>query len=567
MPDIEPAKAEVHIASPDATAYTNGVLEVRLTVTGHAPERVELLRDGEVLATLEAPYTYAWDTAGEAEGEHRLEARAVFGDVVFTSEARDVVVDRTPPQVVARTPEPGAQDVWVRSPIRAEFSEPMKASTVTDASVRLTVGEVEVARTVSLSADGKTLTVEPGSAYVASNPVSLTLTGAVTDIAGNGVIPSSEAWKWTIPYWTPWGTASGAPTARYSDRIGSYAFDSSGTLIATWYEFTGSDQILFVKRWEDREWKTYGQPLAVSSGHSPIHSDSLTLDETGSPIIAWSQSTTPNESHINVKKWTNTKWEQIGNTFDASAGLPQKQHATLEWTPSGQLAIAWTESDNSQPTPQAQICVRQWDHHEWHPIGPCLGAQPRSPSNTSPVLRFTQSGTPVIAWTTTDHFHHIHVSRLVGQDWVVFDGDHDTNAQDPYVSLQLDTTDSPLIAWSWYSGSVYSLGLVRWNQDQWIGEPLSALPGNTSTTSHSLQLDRSGAPVVVWTEGDLVTQRIFARRWNGSVWHPLDDISNSEENISVRKLSLQRTATGDLILNWFKSTGLGEQISVRRLNQ
>ncbi|HZI12296.1 MAG TPA: Ig-like domain-containing protein, partial [Myxococcus sp.] len=131
VPDIEPARAQVRFVAPEGTAYTNGALEVRLEVEGHPADRVELLRDGEVLAELAPPYTYRWETAGEAEGTYRLEARAVLGEVAFESEAREVVVDRTPPRLVSRTPEAGAEDVWVRAPVRAVFSEPLKAGTVT----------------------------------------------------------------------------------------------------------------------------------------------------------------------------------------------------------------------------------------------------------------------------------------------------------------------------------------------------------------------------------------------------------------------------------------------------
>ncbi|MCP3168989.1 hypothetical protein [Myxococcus qinghaiensis] len=119
VPDITPVQGEVRIRTPGGTAYTKGVLDIGLEVTGHRPDRVELLRAGEVMAVLKSPYTYAWDTTGETEGEHRLGARVVFGETVFTGQERVVVVDRTAPQVVSRAPEPGAQDVWVKSPIQA----------------------------------------------------------------------------------------------------------------------------------------------------------------------------------------------------------------------------------------------------------------------------------------------------------------------------------------------------------------------------------------------------------------------------------------------------------------
>lgn len=89
----------VNISSPAGTAYTNGTLNVQTTVTGGTPESLELLRDGSTLATLSAPYTYAWDTSALPEGGFSLGVRATKGGKSVQGEAHTVFVDRTAPTV------------------------------------------------------------------------------------------------------------------------------------------------------------------------------------------------------------------------------------------------------------------------------------------------------------------------------------------------------------------------------------------------------------------------------------------------------------------------------------
>ncbi len=87
----------VGLSSPSTTAYTNGTLNIQATVTGGTPDSLELLRDGQTLATLNTPYTFAWDTTTVPEGGYSLGVRASKGGKVFQGEARTVFVDRTPP--------------------------------------------------------------------------------------------------------------------------------------------------------------------------------------------------------------------------------------------------------------------------------------------------------------------------------------------------------------------------------------------------------------------------------------------------------------------------------------
>lgn len=89
----------VGLSSPSGTAHTNGTLNVQATVSGGTPDGLELLLDGATLATLNAPYAYAWDTRALSEGGYSLSVRATKGAKTVQGEARTVFVDRTAPTV------------------------------------------------------------------------------------------------------------------------------------------------------------------------------------------------------------------------------------------------------------------------------------------------------------------------------------------------------------------------------------------------------------------------------------------------------------------------------------
>ncbi|MFY2556842.1 Ig-like domain-containing protein [Corallococcus terminator] len=446
VPDITPVQGEVRIRTPEATAYTKGVLDIGLEVTGHPPDRVELLRDGEVLAVLESPYTYAWDTAGEAEGEHRLGARVVFGETVFKGEERVVVVDRTAPQVVSRAPEPGAEDVWVKSPIQAVFSESMKVGTVTSASVRLTVGGVEVVRTVSLSGDGKTMTVVPGTPILAPSAVAIALTSAVTDLAGNALDAPAGPWDWEHPTvlfepagpvfaknsgsigssrsgfgsdkrgnsiiiqtekflthtqlrvysntgskWTELGRGLEARTGSFEPDKPILRFDPlDDSPVIAWHEGQGSNdsERIYVARWMENQWNHLGGPTGILPSHPDSLYPVMNLDATGKPLVAFFSDA---EKNTYVYRWTGTAWEGVGDSINLALSMTSSSPLDIRSGPSQSLFLWVTGSTDGTPAPS----IIQWDGFTWKPL---RGAQPSvNPSfGWSQRLFISPEGNPIL---------------------------------------------------------------------------------------------------------------------------------------------------------------------------
>ena len=185
--DVRPSpELSIDIVSPSGDLATNGAVSIQLTVTGGTPDSVELLVDGTPVATLESPYEQLWDTSSVSEGEHLLSARAIKAGKTYTGPQRKVIVDRTPPTVLTRSPSPGSPNVSVTAAISATFSEALDPSTVGDASVSLSSGGKAVLKTVSLSSNGQALTITPSSPLVPPATWTITFTG-IKDFAGNAL--------------------------------------------------------------------------------------------------------------------------------------------------------------------------------------------------------------------------------------------------------------------------------------------------------------------------------------------------------------------------------------------
>ncbi|MCP3062752.1 Ig-like domain-containing protein [Myxococcus sp. K38C18041901] len=567
--------SEVRIVAPAGVAHTNGVLEVRLEVAGHVPDRLELLRDGEVLAVLEPPYVYAWDTTVEAEGEHTLRTRTVFGETVFEGESREVVVDRTPPRLVTRSPEPGAQRVWVKAPIQAEFSEPMRADTVTSATVRLTVGDAEVPRTVGLSGDGKTLTVSPGEGYAPSNPVRLVLTESVVDLAGNSLVPESRGWDWVVPFWIDWGTGDGARTyLSSSETMESYAFDTVGNLIAVWHDIKPSLSHLRVRRFTNGEWIDHGPSGVAVSSIAGISKASLILNPEGHPIVAWTQehNRNPYSARIHASQWTGTQWSAMGITsIEEDDAKIYKTAPYLTWTASGRPAITWAERDASG---NSTICAAEWSADSWDIQGTCFNIQEQTKDAYPPVLKYTSNNTPTMAWIAKNplNIYAIHASQFINNVWEpLFQEDLEIRNQDPYVSLAIGPSDTPILSWLYTAGDGHeAVTTSKWHDFTWtpLGPTIMPLSGDLTMMTPALQTDASGTPFITWTGNNSPKHRLHTARWTGQQWESLDDSSFANDGSALTNFhSLQRMSTGEIILSWQESTGTGTRMRVRRFNR
>ncbi|WP_152644935.1 Ig-like domain-containing protein [Kitasatospora griseola] len=102
--------------------------------------------------------------------------------------------DTVPPTVTGSVPANGATGVAATAPVKASFSEPVQAATVTSANVTLktTTGGTAVAGTVALDAATNTVTFTPTAALALNTGYTLGIAN-VKDLAGNTQVAAYSA--------------------------------------------------------------------------------------------------------------------------------------------------------------------------------------------------------------------------------------------------------------------------------------------------------------------------------------------------------------------------------------
>ena len=546
--------SSVRLLKPAGTVFTNGTLDVQVELVGSPNTLVELVLDGkDTVGVLEPPaYKLTWNTASIPEGPHLLTARAVLGNKTLVSAARTVTVDRTPPQLVLRTPAPNAQEVSVREPIYAVFSEAVRAETLTDSSVRLTMtGGTTVARTVSLSSDGKTLRVQPAASPVAPATMMLSTSNTITDLAGNGLATPSEPWIWNVPAWISTGVSPDSSPEVVSLQLRQDSL--GGSVIA----FSGPDGELWaVYKDNTGNWRSLSPDprlpasvLPYPTGHHYVTGFALQLDRSTTPVLAYGTGPAHGDGKLlSVRRWQDNDWKAV-----ATINLPEQSSASmtvadLKLTKHGMPVVAWMTSAASN---LKTLYVHRWTGNYWEDFGQEVTSGSGSPSGDHkyfPSLQLNASDSPVLAWSEIDGKVYVSYWDIGSRAWLPHGQglsaypQLSTPALNP--SLQLDSAGSPVVAWRQAdSAGTKHIHVRRWSNGTWqdLGAALSASPGATDTSEPELHLAPSNKLILSWSEMAGGTMQTHFRVWNGTQWEMLVSPLNGDQ------FSISLDAPGNLV--------------------
>ena len=133
---------------------------------------------------------------------------------IFTTKALGPPPDTTPPTVVSRTPTNGSTGVLVTTSGTITFSEALAPASVNNTTCVIirTSDSVNQAATVTLSGDGKTVTIDPTVNLAHNIGFTLRATTGVTDVAGNPLAVQSDSTFTTTVLTSP-TVSSRSPTA------------------------------------------------------------------------------------------------------------------------------------------------------------------------------------------------------------------------------------------------------------------------------------------------------------------------------------------------------------------
>jgi len=132
-------------------------------------------------------------------------------------------IDRTAPTIASRSPEEGATGVAVSTTIEVGFSEALDPDSVGASSVTLSDGSNDISGSVALASNNSTIVFTPGADLDGETTYTVTVSGTVTDVAGNA-LASDDSWSFmtvdaTAPTITGRSPAPGAGNVAVTTTI------------------------------------------------------------------------------------------------------------------------------------------------------------------------------------------------------------------------------------------------------------------------------------------------------------------------------------------------------------
>lgn len=553
-PDPTPAGCDatgltVTLVSPPEPVTTRGTVQVSLSVSGQA-DTVEVLRDGVVLATLAAPYTYAWDTTSVLEGGHELQGRATCGTTRVTSAVQTVVVDRTPPALTGRTPGPDAEAA-AGSAIRLDFSEPLLPSSVTASSVVLTVEGQRREATVALSADGRALTLTPAQPLLAPARAEVMLAEGLTDAVGNAVAPPAP-WAFTVPRWL---AAPGAvPPARAGESFASLPIlqlDVAGQPVVAFRAASGptASAVTRTARWTGSAWT----PLLEAGG-----GEALAFGFAMGPEdrVMFAELRHPGDRSLDMEFHMPGKDPKTDFIFDCEDPV-----AAMGPGGTGAVACAYALSG----VPPYSLFVETFGPGGPVELPEVPGLQAEE-DQRRPGLALDGGGRPFVAFVNGSG--GVQLALWTGARWLLIPNPFPTKGLVGELAVRTGVAGQLFVAWREVEGSESRVSLLRYGPGNLQPFPVPsdvALPPDGSP-SVALAVDAENNPVLAWTEAGTPAKVRVARYDNVNGWVSLGEVSRPGADVLLGRGGLELDAQAQPVLATVVRAGGASEVQVWRLN-
>src|SRR5450432_911362 len=202
------------------------------------------------------------------------------------------------PTLISETPADTADNVWLYDPIVLVFSEPLDPKTVNDAAFSLQVAGKEIAKTVTLSKDGATVTITITAAPI--SPGTVTIDVMSTILSADQIPFAGQTWSWHLPLWQVLGSA---PGAKINATLPAIALDANDQPFVASLESATAPNPLHVSSWDGSAWHNLGTPLNVDTSKS-ASAPSLVVGSDGNPVVAWGESPASGADSIYVAGWS-----------------------------------------------------------------------------------------------------------------------------------------------------------------------------------------------------------------------------------------------------------------------
>ncbi len=524
----------IAITSPVNDAYVGKTVAVTVTTVPPVDMPLSLLADGKLIGTIDPGKSFSWDTSGLAEAiPHTLVAQIDLDGEMY-SNSITVKIDRTPPTITETTPAPGATNVVLRAPISLKFSEPVLPSSFRPGSLPMKnlADDSTVATTAALAADGSSATITIANPSAVTLPANLSVSpdAAITDRAGNALVPPTNGWAWQVPAYLALPPLPSqerptiavgadnlpaityvklvpAPHSSYVNQVAaakydgqswddlafpatlaqpgtSVAFDSGGKFWVAWTEYSTPSSEVHVGSWNGSVWDTGMPVVAATAGSTPADPEIL-LDASGYPVVAWRETTSGQSTNTDVfvARWTGTKWD----TGFGAVGLRSVTDHSLVLGGNGQPIVGFFNGLGG---------VSTWSGTAWKTTTYIS----QSSSQTSASVALDASGNPMLVSTNGE------VDHLTGTGWLPAVATHiAVGASVGPMELATTSTHAPVVAWAGSADTTTPPGIAvdRWTGTAWdMRWPFTQVTSAPASFSNrpALAIDATDTIWIAWTE-------------------------------------------------------------------
>jgi hypothetical protein len=325
--------------------------------------------------------------------------------------------------------------------------------------------------------------------------------------------------------------------------------DQSGNPVVLFSE--GSDNAptqLFIKRWTSEGWQRLGEQI------NPVLSYALAkqvvVNANNNPTIAYSEYATLDDfinaetPEVIVKQWTGTSWQQVTRFADDSLGFNQ-----LDLKTDGQHLLRLWDGDS--------IIIRNWSGKQWATLKTV-------PWDISPVhenaetyvydtaIDLDAEHNPFIAWIEHDYTDgkqsFLYIKRWNGTTWELLGSEPVHRASSvwwPEIILKIAPDNKPIVVFT--EGNDESATRQIYVKDfdsgwQTLGAGSLNINKSSEALLSGLEFDAQSKPIVSWTEGN----KAYAGILQNSKWNLVGGSSLNQNNQNETHATVYANSQGSV---------------------
>jgi hypothetical protein len=256
--------------------------------------------------------------------------------------------------------------------------------------------------------------------------------------------------------------------------------DGSGIPYVAFIDGNNSDK-LTVMKYNGSNWVFVG-----SAGFSTQFAGwlDLAIDAGGTPYVGFSD--WGNGSRASVMKYNGSNWVVVGNAGFTSANI---NYMTLKFDGAGAPHVAVREIGSGDGK------VIKFDGSSWVTVGG--GAFAADPIEIT--LAIDDNGTPYAAYRDQANGHKASVKKYNGSSWVPVGSLGFSAATALSVSIAVDATGSPIVAYDDASFSPRKITTMKFNGTSWVA---IGTVGFSVGTSSEMAINSKGIPYVAFNDGN-----------------------------------------------------------------